>query len=226
MPLLAHSPEAFALFGLWDRVCRGLANPRAVPSGLTRYVRGLRAAPGRVLAGPNSKVTGSGQWKIDGKLTVGVIGMPFSMNVDHTLVTNNGTLNSSGHVRIDKGARVVIDSGASLTIGDGTFINCFTIVHARHSISIGSNCAISWRCELLDSNYHQLDFPGRIDHVGDIVIGNDVWVGAGCRLLPGTNLGDGCVVAAGSTVNGAFEPGTLLGGTPARPLRDNVTWKL
>ncbi len=227
--LFLHRPllsEGVALFGLSDRVRRAVGNPRAIPAGVARYLRGLRGGAGRVVAGPHSKVTGSGVWNIAGKVTVGVIGMPFSVDDDRTLFANNGTFNSHGHVRIDKGARVVVDNGATLSIGDGTFINCLTIVHAKQSISIGANCAISWRCELLDTNYHQLDFPGRVEHAGGIVIGNHVWIGAGCRLLPGTNLGDGCVVAAGSTVNGSFDPGTLVGGTPARPLRENVTWLL
>ena len=41
---------------------------------------------------------------------------------------------------------------------------------------------------------------------GDTVIGNDVWIGRESVLLPGTRLGDGCLVAAQSVVSGCFEP--------------------
>lgn len=54
---------------------------------------------------------------------------------------------------------------------------------------------------------------------GDTVIGNDVWFGRNCTILPGTRIGDGCIVAAHAVVSGSFPPYALIGGNPARRIR-------
>ncbi|MDJ0386992.1 CatB-related O-acetyltransferase [Roseomonas sp. E05] len=51
------------------------------------------------------------------------------------------------------------------------------------------------------------------------VIGNDVWIGAGCTLMPGIAIGDGAVIAAGAVVTRSVEPYTIVGGNPAKPIR-------
>ena len=191
-----------------------------------RYLRGARIQPGRVVVGPHSRVTGNGVWEIDGKLTVGVTGMAFNTVGDRTAVFNEGTLHVAGQVLIHQGARVAVDQGGTLEIGNGTFINAFTIVHATRSIRIGADCAISWRCEIIDSQYHELFYAERRPDRRSVVIGDHVWIGAGTRILDGTVLGDGCVVAAGSIVSGTFPPRTLIGGAPAHVIRTGVDWKL
>ena len=53
----------------------------------------------------------------------------------------------------------------------------------------------------------------------DTVIGNDVWIGQGARVLPGATLGNGVIVGAGAVVAGAVAPYTVVAGNPARPVR-------
>ncbi|WP_347554152.1 DapH/DapD/GlmU-related protein [Robbsia sp. KACC 23696] len=52
------------------------------------------------------------------------------------------------------------------------------------------------------------------------VIGNDVWIGHGVVVLPGVRVGDGAVLAAGAVINRDVAPYTIVGGVPARVLRD------
>ena len=54
---------------------------------------------------------------------------------------------------------------------------------------------------------------------GDIIIGNDVWLGTGCVLMSGITIGDGAVVAAHSHVVKDVAPYTLVGGNPAKPIK-------
>ena len=52
-----------------------------------------------------------------------------------------------------------------------------------------------------------------------IVVGDDVWIGAGAILTDGVHVGHGAVVAAGAVVTGDVPPHTVVGGVPARVLR-------
>lgn len=54
------------------------------------------------------------------------------------------------------------------------------------------------------------------------VVGNDVWIGAKVVILRGVTIGDGAVVAAGSVVTEDVAPYSIVGGIPARPIRDRV----
>lgn len=51
---------------------------------------------------------------------------------------------------------------------------------------------------------------------GEIIIGNDVWIGSQCVILSGAKIGDGVVVAANSVVRGDVPPYAIIGGTPAK----------
>lgn len=53
----------------------------------------------------------------------------------------------------------------------------------------------------------------------DTVIGHDVWIGQGARILPGVRLGNGCIVGAGAVVPGDFQPYSVIAGNPAQVVR-------
>ncbi len=59
----------------------------------------------------------------------------------------------------------------------------------------------------------------KLPSAGDTVIGNDVWIGRDCLIMPGTTIGHGCIVASGSAVSGSVAPYTIIGGNPARDIR-------
>lgn len=59
---------------------------------------------------------------------------------------------------------------------------------------------------------------------GEIIIGDDVWVGAQCVILKNAHIGSGCIVAAGSVVTaGDYPPNSLLAGNPAKVIKDLST---
>ena len=57
------------------------------------------------------------------------------------------------------------------------------------------------------------------DHKGDIVVGNDVWIGYEAIILAGVTIGDGAIIAARAVVTKDVPPYTIVGGVPAHPIR-------
>jgi virginiamycin A acetyltransferase len=54
---------------------------------------------------------------------------------------------------------------------------------------------------------------------GDTVVGNDVWFGYRATVMPGVRMGDGAIIAAGAVVTADVPPYTIVGGNPAKPIR-------
>ncbi|MDE7319781.1 MAG: CatB-related O-acetyltransferase [Lachnospiraceae bacterium] len=68
------------------------------------------------------------------------------------------------------------------------------------------------------------------DNKGDIIIGNDVWIGFEAVILAGVTIGDGAIIGARAVVTRDVQPYTIVGGVPARPIRtrfdDNTVARL
>ena len=113
------------------------------------------------------------------------------------------------------------DFGLNIHVGDNFHAdyNCTMLDVAE--IRIGDNCLIGPDVGIYTAG-HRLQPEGRVlDGYGiPIVIGNDVWIGGHSTILPGVTIGDGAVIAAGSVVTKDVAPRTLVGGIPARLMRD------
>lgn len=57
------------------------------------------------------------------------------------------------------------------------------------------------------------------DNKGDIVIGNDVWIGYDAIIMAGVNIGDGAIIGARAVVTKDVEPYSIVGGVPAKEIR-------
>jgi len=115
--------------------------------------------------------------------------------------------------------------GARIQIGSKTRIHASGIC-AFLSVSIGSRCLIAANCQIMDSSGHPLaadNVESRIDIVYKdalpVVIGDDVWLCEGVKVMPGVTIGKGTVVAAGSVVTKSLPPYCLAGGIPAKVIR-------
>ncbi|MGH8875977.1 MAG: CatB-related O-acetyltransferase [Stackebrandtia sp.] len=64
-----------------------------------------------------------------------------------------------------------------------------------------------------------LDVLSGIPSRGDTVVGNDVWFGYRSLVMPGVTIGDGAIIASGSVVIADVPPYTIVGGNPAKPIR-------
>ena len=112
--------------------------------------------------------------------------------------------------------------GARIEIGDGSFLNYRTELIAHARVTIGRGCLLAWDVQILDSDSHPVDDA---PDTAPVTVGDDVWIGCRATVLKGVVVGPGAVVAAGSLVVHDVPPRALVGGNPARVLREGVTWR-
>jgi serine acetyltransferase len=113
---------------------------------------------------------------------------------------------------------------ASVEIGNNTNIeqNCHIICQNR--ISIGSRVSITGNCAIIDTTHPYQNvgskFGGEVEFNDDEVhIGDNVFIGYGTVILPGTRIGSNSYVGAMSVVKGNFPERSLLVGSPARVVK-------
>ena len=113
---------------------------------------------------------------------------------------------------------------SKISIGKNCQIcNRFTAVSEGEGIEIGDNVLVGSSVTVLDSDFHEIDPSKRIDgnpKTGKVVIGDNVWIGDRVMILKGSTIGKNSVVAAGSVVSGEFPANVVIGGVPARVIRE------
>lgn len=127
-------------------------------------------------------------------------------------------------VRLGRGVVVDVPAGAELRIGDRVKVMHYTVIAVAESLSIGSDTQIAEHVSVRDSD-HGLSAAGLIREQNvstPVAIGADVWIARGSAVLRGAVLGDGAVLGANSMARGEVEPGFIMVGSPARPIRRRV----
>ena len=110
-----------------------------------------------------------------------------------------------------------------ISIGDRAYLNFDTRLACRNSrISIGADVQIGPRVSFETATHGLVFAPeaGRgLDH-REIRVEDKVWIGAGATILPGVTIHEAAVVAAGAVVTKDVPAYTLVGGVPARKIKD------
>jgi acetyltransferase-like isoleucine patch superfamily enzyme len=179
-----------------------------------------------ILAHTKTIIHGVKNIQTNGLLSIGLTNAGFIHKNDTTLLNVRGALIFKGGYRIARGCRIDVGPSAVVKISEGGYINANTSFIIVDKLEIGTNCIISWNCQFLDSDFHNIEYENKKDqtHIG-ISIGNNVWIGCGVKLYKGTVIPDGCVIAADSIVRGVFvEKNSLIGGNPAKVIKSNITW--
>lgn len=124
--------------------------------------------------------------------------------------------------RLLRGSRLYFEGpDAQIEIGAHTSVGIRTEIRCRDRVQIGARCAISWDVQILDTDYHEIV---GLPSTKPVTIGDDVWIGTRAVILKGVSIGNGAVVAAGSIVCSDVPARSVVGGNPARVLREEVDW--
>lgn len=136
------------------------------------------------------------------------------------------------------GRGVAIWAKKYIRIGSDCYIGRYSQIECN--ATIGNNVLIANNVALLgkyDHHYQQVGVSVRhamkirdkeydwLEKDREVMIGDDVWIGYGSIVLSGVEIGEGCIIAAGSVVTKSTEPYSIYGGTPAKRLGDRFASK-
>ena len=114
--------------------------------------------------------------------------------------------------------------GKGLVMGSNSAIGDFTHFGAPGGIIIGNDVIMGSYISFHSENHNFLDTSKLIREQGvsskGIILGNNIWVGAKVTFLDGCEIGDNSVVAAGAVVTGKFPNNSIIGGVPARVIKN------
>lgn len=134
---------------------------------------------------------------------------------ENVTIAQNSTLICTG---------VISDKGTGITIGNNTGINVNAYLGGQGGITIGDDVIIGPYVKIFSENHN---FEGKdalfrkqgVSRKG-VIIGNDCWIGSNVTILDGVELKDRTVVAAGSVVTKSFGSDVVLGGIPAKVIKE------
>lgn len=125
---------------------------------------------------------------------------------------------------------IVKNKSKKIVIGKNCKIGDFVHIAAGESVVIGDNCLMASKIFISDINHGDYSeqsvdsfpdvFPdNRPLHFKPVSIGNNVWIGENACILPGVNIGNGCIVGANSVVNKNIPSNSIVAGVPAKVIK-------
>lgn len=138
----------------------------------------------------------------------------------------NSTLRFQNTFYISDGVRILLAPNARLTFGgaselQSSGITCEAKIISTHAITIGEGTIISWGCYISDSAHHAINGAVR---VGEVKIGDHVWLSEGVTVGPGSVIGENSIVGAKSLTNKKYQNNSLIIGCPAIEKKTIDSW--
>lgn len=129
------------------------------------------------------------------------------------VLRDNSSMKLKKNVLVSGNSVLSATDGGVLMIGENVGINRNSMIMCHESISIGDNTIMGPGVYIYDHD-HKFDTNKGVNRnefkTAPVRIGERCWIGANSVILRGTNLGNNCVVAAGSVIKGTFPDGTKI----------------
>lgn len=112
------------------------------------------------------------------------------------------------------------DCGKNIKLGKNVFINAGCQFQDQGGITIGDGTLVGPKTVIATLNHRQNPAKRANLIPKPVKIGSKVWIGANVTILPGVTVGDGAIIAAGAAVNKDVAANTIVGGVPAKYIKD------
>ncbi|MHA6697683.1 sugar O-acetyltransferase [Chryseobacterium sp. A301] len=113
------------------------------------------------------------------------------------------------------------DYGYNIHVGENFFANFNLVILDEARVEFGDHVLIGPNCSFYTA-LHPLEYESRnlgVETARPIKVGNNVWLGGNVVVLPGVEIGENCVIGAGSVVSRSIESGMLAFGNPCKAVR-------
>lgn len=164
----------------------------------------------------------SAKLKVDGNLRINANCIKYNGRSTIIRMDSNSRMNVNGNFSIYYGGDIICFKNSKLTLGNG-FCNSNVKIRCTNSITIGDNVAISHDVTIMDSDAHIIKNQEN-DITKPVIIGDNVWIGTRAIILKGVKIGNGAIVAAGSIVTKDVPENSMVAGSPAKIIKENVNW--
>lgn len=111
------------------------------------------------------------------------------------------------------------DFGKNIHVGENVFINACCHFQDHGGVVIGDHCQIGHNVVFATLNHGLAPEDRYHTYPAPIVLGKNVWVGSNATILQGVTIGDNAIVGAGAVVTKDVEANTIVGGVPARIIK-------
>ena len=119
---------------------------------------------------------------------------------------------------------VYILNPENLQIGNNVSIHPMCYIDATGGIIISDDVSIAHSTTIMSTEHNYSNLEVNIKDQGvrccPTIIEKNVWIGAGCRILAGTAIREGSIIAAGAVVKNEVKPFTIVGGVPAKIIKE------
>ena len=136
-------------------------------------------------------------------------------------ITNKGRIEIGNVVSIwsiIQKTRITAHRGGTVIIGNNNFING-AFISASKKVVIGNNCKFGPYTMIFDSDFHDISDHNMEGGKAEVIIEDNVWLGARSTVLKGVTIGTGSIVAVGAVVTKDVPPNTIVGGVPAKVIK-------
>ena len=165
------------------------------------------------------------RWRINRHAAAGGFFVRYPVEGELLEALDEGRLTIGRHTLLEPGCWITMAPQASISIGQGCFLNRNTMLAAQERIQVGDHVMFANGCFVGDAA-HRFDDPDLpVTHQGftskgPVTIGDNCWFGVNCVVTSGVTIGERCVVGANSVVTDDLPPRTIAAGSPAKVIRE------
>ena len=144
-------------------------------------------------------------------------------------IDDTGKVIFKGKCLFSSGVSLRMSNDSTLTFGDNFSANKNFTIFCDDITIIGNDVLVGWNVNIRSSDGHHIyDTVTKLNNpiVKPVTIGNHVWIASNVDILKGSEIADDCIIAYRSCVLSKFTtPNCIIGGYPAKILRENVNWQ-
>ena len=175
-----------------------------------------------------------GNIKIEGNLSFGMIQIGFDTlglvdwPKERAVIQNEGSIIFKGRATIGAASKIIVLKGGKVEFGQNFTLTGKSNIIAKNSVEIGNDCLISWDVQIMDTDFHHIQYDNSENRnkANTIVINQHVWVCSRVTILKGVEIAGDSIIAAGSLVTkDCTYRNSLYGGNPAKRIKSDIKWR-